>query len=112
MLDRDGGGSIDAEELYAVMKEMDIEISLEEIKDVLAGLDSDGNGEIDFDEFLYAMTETDRYLDSLADGSKNNLLSSDQKLSKAHALQSWDKSFFYNDGINSYKSCAAMRHSR
>ncbi len=32
MLDRDGGGSIDAVELYAVMKDLDIDITLDEIK--------------------------------------------------------------------------------
>lgn len=63
LLDKDGGGSLDAEELYSVLKDLDINISLEEISSVLKELDKDGNGEIDFDEFLYAMSETDRYLD-------------------------------------------------
>ena len=66
LLDQDGGGSIDAPELYNMMKNLDIDISLEEISSVLRELDSDGNGEIDFDEFLYAMASTDRYLDMLA----------------------------------------------
>ena len=68
LLDKDGGGSLDAEELYSVLKDLDINISLEEISSVLQELDKDGNGEIDFDEFLYAMSETDRYLDLLGKG--------------------------------------------
>ena len=68
LLDRDGGGSLDAQELYTVMKELDIEVSLDEIESVLQELDKDGNGEIDFDEFLYTMSETDRYLEMLSSG--------------------------------------------
>ena len=62
LLDRDGGGSLDAGELYNIMHEMDINITKEEIADVLLEMDQDGNGEIDFDEFLYNMCESCRYL--------------------------------------------------
>ena len=68
LLDKDGGGSLDAAELYSVLKELDINISLDEISSVLQELDKDGNGEIDFDEFLYAMTMTDKYLTMLGSG--------------------------------------------
>ena len=56
LLDKDGGGTLDAGELCKVMTELDIDASKEEIEQVLRDLDKDGNGEIDFDEFLYAMS--------------------------------------------------------
>ena len=56
MVDKDGGGSIDAEELYNSMKDLEANLNLEEIKEILGELDRDGNGEIDFEEFLYMMT--------------------------------------------------------
>jgi len=56
MVDRDGGGSIDAEELYLSMKDLESGLKLDEIKEILEELDRDGNGEIDFEEFLYMMT--------------------------------------------------------
>lgn len=55
MLDKDGGGSINHHELYELMKDLNIGITVDEIKMVLADLDHDGTGEIDFDEFLYAV---------------------------------------------------------
>ena len=50
MVDKDGGGSIDAEELYNSMKDLEANLKLEEIKEILGELDRDGNGEIDFAE--------------------------------------------------------------
>lgn len=56
MVDKDGGGSIDAEELFNSMKDVDCNLTIDEITDILEELDRDGNGEIDFEEFLYLMT--------------------------------------------------------
>ena len=56
MVDKDGGGSIDAEELFNSMKDLDCSLTIDEITDILEELDRDGNGEIDFEEFLYLMT--------------------------------------------------------
>ena len=56
MVDKDGGGSIDAEELFNSMKDLDCNLTIDEITDILEELDRDGNGEIDFEEFLYLMT--------------------------------------------------------
>ena len=55
-VDRDGGGSIDAEELFHSMRDVEPSLKLEEIKEILEELDQDGNGTIDFEEFLYMMT--------------------------------------------------------
>lgn len=56
MVDKDGGGSIDAEELYGAMKDLEPSLKLKEIKEIIEELDQEGNGTIDFDEFLYMMT--------------------------------------------------------
>ena len=56
VVDKDGGGSIDADELYSSMKEHEPNLNISEIKEILDELDRDGKGEIDFEEFLYMMT--------------------------------------------------------
>jgi len=56
MVDKDGGGSIDADELYSAMKDLEPSLKLKEIKEIIEELDQEGNGTIDFDEFLYMMT--------------------------------------------------------
>ena len=56
MVDKDGVGSIDAEELFNSMKDLDCNLTIGEITDILEELDRDGNGEIDFEELLYLMT--------------------------------------------------------
>ncbi len=55
MLDKDSGGSIDADELYECFKDLDVVVTKDEIVQTMTELDKDGNGEIDFDEFLYCM---------------------------------------------------------
>jgi len=56
MVDKDGGGSIDADELYSAMKDLEPSLKLKEIKEIIEELDQAGNGTIEFDEFLYMMT--------------------------------------------------------
>ncbi|XP_064626353.1 uncharacterized protein LOC135487024 [Lineus longissimus] len=70
LLDRDGGGSIDGEELFAVMKELDIGVTKEEIVAVIRDLGKAGNDEIDFDEFLYCMSCPERWMKEDPDESK------------------------------------------
>merc|ERR1712178_208777 len=43
--------------------------------EVMLSIDHDGNGEIDFEEFLHLMTNTERFIDSLA----NDLMSDEEK---------------------------------
>ena len=66
-----GGGMIDAEELEKALHSVDIKLTQEEVRNLLAVIDDDGNGEIDFYEFLQLMTSTEKFLES-RDNSKNN----------------------------------------
>ncbi|XP_013421474.1 uncharacterized protein LOC106181588, partial [Lingula anatina] len=86
LLDSDRGGSLDSRELFKLMRELDVELSEEEISSVLKELDNDGSGEIDFDEFLYHMTATDRYLDMLAEDPDRARLQKREKYSKRQSL--------------------------
>ena len=49
MFDRDGSGSIDADELKYVLVNLSDDLTDEEIVDMINEADEDGNGEIDFD---------------------------------------------------------------
>ena len=50
--DKDGGGSIDSEELEALMKSLGQEPNEKELKKMVALADIDGSGDIDFAEFV------------------------------------------------------------
>lgn len=65
LFDINGGGTIDANELDSALKSVDIQLTRQEIVDVLHVIDEDGNGEIDFEEFLSLMTSTEKYLATL-----------------------------------------------
>lgn len=49
VFDRDGSGSIDADELKYVLINLSDDLTDEEIVDMINESDADGNGEIDFD---------------------------------------------------------------
>jgi len=55
--DKDGNGTIDAEELGSVMHELGKELDKEELEALMNQLDSDGNGCVDFEEFLEGMSK-------------------------------------------------------
>lgn len=65
LFDINGGGTIDANELNSALQSVDIQLTRQEIVDVLHVIDEDGNGEIDFEEFLSLMTSTEKYLATL-----------------------------------------------
>ena len=50
---------MDADELYNTMKQLDLNVSKDEVEKVLSDVSKDGTHEIDFDEFLYAMAIMD-----------------------------------------------------
>ena len=50
--DKDGGGTICAEELAYVIRELGQEVNPAKLKATIGAVDADGDGEIDFDEFM------------------------------------------------------------
>ncbi|KAG9396017.1 Calmodulin-like protein [Carpediemonas membranifera] len=57
LVDIDKGGTIDSNELWALLKQIGYEIAPSDVKRMLMEIDDDGNGEIDFDEFKQVMTQ-------------------------------------------------------
>jgi calmodulin len=55
MFDRDGDGTVDADELGAVMGSLGVNPSDAEIQQMIEEVDTDGNGTIDFGEFCALM---------------------------------------------------------
>ncbi|KAL6187533.1 hypothetical protein ACLB2K_038931 [Fragaria x ananassa] len=53
--DKDGNGSISAEELFEVLKSLGDECSLAECRKMIDGVDADGDGMINFEEFKVMM---------------------------------------------------------
>eukprot|EP00736_Rhodelphis_marinus_P012896 Rmarinus@m.15970 len=56
LVDADGGGTIEAEELQQLMEMLGLRPSREEVEEMVKEIDEDGNGEIDFDEFVQVMS--------------------------------------------------------
>lgn len=65
--DRDGGGSVAADEIGNVLKKMAQCPSMGELDQMIKELDKSGDGEVDFDEFLCYMAEKIRNQDPLED---------------------------------------------
>eukprot|EP01119_Soliformovum_irregulare_P010536 TRINITY_DN259_c4_g1_i7.p1 TRINITY_DN259_c4_g1~~TRINITY_DN259_c4_g1_i7.p1 ORF type:complete len:600 (+),score=296.33 TRINITY_DN259_c4_g1_i7:202-1800(+) len=55
VVDADGSGYIDVDEMSAAMLQIGKELSREEVEEIMKKLDDDGNGRIDFNEFLRGM---------------------------------------------------------
>ena len=55
MFDKDGGGSIDVDELGDAMRALGQDPDPEELQAMVDEVDEDGSGEIDFEEFLLMM---------------------------------------------------------
>jgi len=58
LMDQDGSGAIDADELGAAFKLLGIRMKKSEIEELLAEVDHDGSGEVEYLEFLEIMTTT------------------------------------------------------
>ena len=68
--DRDGGGSIGAEEFDQVMRTFGWEPKEEELKEMVSVIDQDGDGDISFNEFVWLMTRSG--FESLQGFTKNS----------------------------------------
>ncbi|XP_008835071.1 calmodulin-like protein 5 [Nannospalax galili] len=55
--DKNGDGHINVQELGDVMKQLNKNLSEEELKELISRVDTDGDGTISFDEFLAAMAK-------------------------------------------------------
>jgi calmodulin len=56
LIDTDGSGCISPEELGALIEQVGLKISQEELDELVKEIDVDGSGEIDFQEFLETMS--------------------------------------------------------
>jgi len=54
-LDKQGKGHISTGDLGTIMKNLGVELTDEELQEMIQSIDQDGNGEIDFEEFLELM---------------------------------------------------------
>jgi len=61
LVDRDGGGSIDCDEVKELMNMLGLNPTAEEVEKMVAEIDLDGNGTVDFDEFLQVMAGSQNY---------------------------------------------------
>lgn len=60
LFDKDGDGTIDAEELGTVLRSLGNQPTDEEVEDMIKEADKDGNGTIDFAEFIEMMPTQER----------------------------------------------------
>lgn len=60
LVDKDGSGAIDAEEVHELLSILGMEATPEEVDTMVREIDRDGNGEVDFEEFLLVMAGGNR----------------------------------------------------
>merc|ERR1719449_3155 len=65
LFDKDGDGTITADELGVVMRSLGRKPTMEELKAMIAEVDDDGSGEIEFPEFLSLMASKLQDTDSV-----------------------------------------------
>ena len=63
--DKDGGGTIDAEEMTELAKTLGLNLSVEGARNLIEEIDLDGDGLVDFVEFLTLMVDLQRYVSFL-----------------------------------------------
>mmetsp|Transcript_67659 Transcript_67659/g.60790 ORF Transcript_67659/g.60790 Transcript_67659/m.60790 type:complete len:164 (+) Transcript_67659:156-647(+) len=54
-MDEDGNGTVEPEEVAAILKKLGFDLSKEEITDIMCSLDENGDGVMDFGEFVDMM---------------------------------------------------------
>lgn len=92
MFDKDKTGSISAVEIHKAMKNMGNDMTLKEVKELIANLDEDGSGEIGFEEFVTFVQRT----------QVNEQITDEEEVIRA--FKTFDK-----DG-SGYLSCAEFRY--
>ena len=55
LFDKNGDGSIEASELYSVMKSINVPVTEEEVKEMIGSVDADGDGNVNFNDFVSMM---------------------------------------------------------
>mmetsp|Transcript_30289 Transcript_30289/g.77235 ORF Transcript_30289/g.77235 Transcript_30289/m.77235 type:complete len:155 (-) Transcript_30289:527-991(-) len=55
LMDKDHGGSLNAEEIKQLMDMLGMRVRPDELDAILKEIDTDGSGQVDFDEFLQVM---------------------------------------------------------
>ena len=72
--DRDGSGSVDADELGMLLIQLGQRMSDQELEGMIKAIDIDGNGEIEFDEFI-VMVKNKAKADAIKEGKPIEQLS-------------------------------------
>jgi voltage-gated sodium channel len=116
MMDADGSGSVNLEELTMVVKLTDSKMTGKNLQQLIDGIDADCTGEIDFAEFIEFMNKikkSDKGVSSLA----TSVLAENKHMhifARLHDLE--DRYHTYVDCMNSLHSCEtkhrASSHSR
>ncbi|MEW5307084.1 MAG: hypothetical protein WDW38_002156 [Sanguina aurantia] len=57
LTDRDGGGTLSAEEIRGLMELLGMRIGADDFDRMIAEMDTDGSGEVEFDEFVKVMSK-------------------------------------------------------
>lgn len=55
LVDKDKGGTLEAEEVKELMELLGMKVRIEEVRTMVAEIDKDGSGAVDFEEFLEVM---------------------------------------------------------
>ena len=58
--DVDGSGMLSVEEMYAALKKLGAEVSIDDIVSLMSHIDVDRDGELDIDEFVSLLTSGDQ----------------------------------------------------
>lgn len=67
LVDKDKGGTLEAEEVKELMELLGMKVRLDEVKAMVAEIDKDGSGAVDFEEFLEVMARPQQLPYSKAD---------------------------------------------
>lgn len=59
LFDKDGSGSISNDELGAILRARGLDLSADQLSDLVKKYDTNGDGDIDFEEFAKLMAESD-----------------------------------------------------